>query len=982
MATTKQVLRLQSDQILDDPQIATRVRLKDLTATRAIHLTWVEPAAANRDVQFKDPGANDAVVYENLAQPLNNKTLGSVVITDFTSAQHNHSNAAGGGTVAHSALTGSTLGDPHTQYATIGGRSPAQTIRGGTDAGQNLTLESTANAAKGSINVLDPIVMTAAKNITLSGGGEVLGLPATPTGATAAASKAYVDSTVAGGASWREVLLSSVQLDSGNNAIAQGAAFYLVNNPIAGDTLVIRDGTVTETFTFQAAPGVFQPQIGGSALITMQNLATEINTDSTRWFASAITTFHGINPVGNVVVIYRRTPTASPTDRIHGTFAVPADAQYVNYGGASDYRSSTIANLPVADPGTANFGFGRITAGLTPGEAHIVRAEDSAYVWNDDLGVWQLSAGAVALATSGPGGGVVGQATYDSSKGLAVTAGVAEVKIDGATVTFNGSGQIQVAAGAVVTATSAPGGGTEGKVTADEDLGLEINAGVMRTKVDGTSVNYNLNGELSATSAPLAPTGDVSVGVLLTRDIPAITAPTPGFISSDIPVQSYLNGVTTGQLFDFVVPADYDSGDVEILASFQMSSAFVGNLRLETQAKIVRSSTGAVDTATFPALAATITPPSTTNLTRVVIKTMANPSGANFQRGDTLQVYVKRLGGDGFDTHTGNWVVTAFEYRYTGQVSTRLMEPVTDIFTPVTGQPSPGVGFYSSDIPTIVFSDATSQAASCRFVVPENWDGLTDAFLRLQYALASGASGTVRLQTSGNVANVVTGAVVAIPSVNFDFSVTADTNPHRTQIIRSIPASMLAAGNVIQLSIRRDTTVGSNVATGFQAINATLAFGVSPTAGVASITSYYLYDGVFDAVSGTVFADRDYPSFGTDFEYFYKVNSTSLGSVMHVAFEGRLDTVQTTVDNVAVFIKGVDLGTATYDLKIYAEGSGATPVYASGPTTPPASSTQVVVPSASLSAQPTGTKRFFVVVEAALGVSEELYVSRPFVKVS
>ena len=36
-------------------------------------------------------------------------------ITDFSNSQHNHTNAAGGGTVAHSATTGKTADDHHTQ---------------------------------------------------------------------------------------------------------------------------------------------------------------------------------------------------------------------------------------------------------------------------------------------------------------------------------------------------------------------------------------------------------------------------------------------------------------------------------------------------------------------------------------------------------------------------------------------------------------------------------------------------------------------------------------------------------------------------------------------------------------------------------------------------------------------------------------------------------------------------------------------------
>lgn len=980
MPPTKQVLRLQSDQILDDPQIGTRVRLKDLAATRAIQLIWTEPAAGDWEVEFKDPTANDAVVYENLAQPLNNKTLGTPTITDFTSAQHDHSSAAEGGTVSHTSLGDLATGDPHTQYVLGAGRATGQTIRGGTAAGEDLNLESTSDATKGTINVLDDLVMTAAKNIAVSGGGELTGLPATPSGPTAAASKAYVDSAIAGGASWREVLLSSVQLDSGNNAIAQGVAFYLANNPVPGDTLTIRDGTTTETFTFQAAPGAFQPEIGGSALVTMQNLAATINADSTAWSASAITTFQGINPAGNVVVIYRNVPTSSPTDRIHGTFATPADAQYVDYGGELDYRSSTTANLPSVDPVTANFGFGRVTADLTPGEAHIVRAEDSAYLWNDDLGVWQLSAGAVALATSAPGGGVVGQTTFDSDKGLQTIAGVTEVKVDGTSIDFDGSGNLTLLGGAVPTATSAPGGGVEGKVTADEDQGLEIIGGVMRTKVDNTSVTINVNGELAASGAPLAPTGDVSQGVLITRDIPAVTAPTSTYISTDVPVHSYPDGSTTGQMFDFVVPADYDAGDIEILASFQMSTAFAGDVRLETQAKIIRSSTGSVDTATFPATPSTLTVPATTDLTRSVIKVLANPSFGNFQRGDTLQIYVKRLGGDGADTHTGNWVVTAFEYRYTGQVSTRLMEPVSDIFTPVSGDPAPAADFYNTDVPVVIYSDSVDQAAACRFVVPENWDGVSDALFRIQYALDAAAAGTVRIQTSGYAVDVVGGSVVAIPSVDFDLSVTADTDPHRTPIIRSIPASLLAPGNVIQIEVRRDTSVGGNAAAGLSLISSTLAFGVTASSGYSTTNSYYLYDGVFGNLAGTVFSDRTYPSFGGDFEYFYRMWSTAGGSTIHVAFEGRLDTVQTTVDTIAVVIKGVDLGTATYNLRVYVEGTGS--VYSSGATTPPGAATQIVVTSLDMSAQPTGNKRFYVVVECALGNGEEVSVSRPYVKVS
>lgn len=52
---------------------------------------------------------------------------------------------------AHSSLTGLTTGDDHTQYVKLAGRSGGQTLIGGTDAGNDLTLQSTSNGTKGSI---------------------------------------------------------------------------------------------------------------------------------------------------------------------------------------------------------------------------------------------------------------------------------------------------------------------------------------------------------------------------------------------------------------------------------------------------------------------------------------------------------------------------------------------------------------------------------------------------------------------------------------------------------------------------------------------------------------------------------------------------------------------------------------------------------------------------------------------------------------
>ena len=54
-------------------------------------------------------------------------------------------------TLAHSSLSGLTSGDDHTQYLLLAGRAGGQIAIGGTASGEDLTLNSTAHATKGSV---------------------------------------------------------------------------------------------------------------------------------------------------------------------------------------------------------------------------------------------------------------------------------------------------------------------------------------------------------------------------------------------------------------------------------------------------------------------------------------------------------------------------------------------------------------------------------------------------------------------------------------------------------------------------------------------------------------------------------------------------------------------------------------------------------------------------------------------------------------
>ena len=60
--------------------------------------------------------------------------------------------SASDGTVDHGTTTGRT-DDDHTQYALLAGRAGGQTLYGGVNAGDILTLESTSNATKGHIDI-------------------------------------------------------------------------------------------------------------------------------------------------------------------------------------------------------------------------------------------------------------------------------------------------------------------------------------------------------------------------------------------------------------------------------------------------------------------------------------------------------------------------------------------------------------------------------------------------------------------------------------------------------------------------------------------------------------------------------------------------------------------------------------------------------------------------------------------------------------
>jgi hypothetical protein len=299
------------------------------------------------------------------------------------------------------------------------------------DPGTNNTVVGTVGGA-----VIEKAFGTSAAGSTLverEASGAVTLPAANPVNPTDAASKGYVDEQIVSGVTWKELVLAAEQLLSGGSgAILQGILGAIQTNPSNGDTFIVTDGTVTETFTFLATPlGAFDVQIGGDAAATTTNLVSQINTDSTLWSAvetSGLDTYFAGNHDPSFVVY--RTAYSANADRVYGTLTAPTGIKIVEFAtGTQDYRdtSGTESDLPGSDPAAKRFGFGRAFASLSVGDTHRVAEDNTAYTWDGDDQVWQQTSSGGAV-TAGDGIDVTGGKI---STKVATTAGAATQQYGG-----------------------------------------------------------------------------------------------------------------------------------------------------------------------------------------------------------------------------------------------------------------------------------------------------------------------------------------------------------------------------------------------------------------------------------------------------------------------------------------------------------------------------------------------------------------------
>ena len=280
-------------------------------------------------------------------------------------------------------------------------------------------------------------------------GGHKLTNVATPTSVNDATNKAYVDTLVVTGGRVKEAVLTSVQF-SNTQGILPASIIDISANPVAGDTIVITNGTTTETWTFQVAARTapFEVQIGVDHPATMANLAAAIAADSVGEGGDYDAVLMVLDEDGEVVVFDKSTSVLPSVTRIYGVWATQANCTVFSFHGLVEYSTNSVitTQLPSVDPVTSQFGFGRNHASLIDGEIHITLDTNVQMAWNASLNSWVTLSGSSSIpdATSANGGGVKGKVTADALFGLEINSGVLEINIASSQgLKFSGAGALE-----------------------------------------------------------------------------------------------------------------------------------------------------------------------------------------------------------------------------------------------------------------------------------------------------------------------------------------------------------------------------------------------------------------------------------------------------------------------------------------------------------------------------------------------------------
>ncbi len=214
--------------------------------------------------------------------------------------------------------------------------------------------------------------MSSAANLTFVGGGEVLGLPATPSGDTAATSKAYVDA-VAAGLSWKQAVKAAT---TGDGTLATsfeaGDTLDTTYTLVAGDRILIKDQTTASENGIYIVQATGAPvrstdmdsitpinEINGAAVFVENGT---VNAD-TAWVETAVVSVIGTDPIVFSQFSGQGTYTAGTGLTLSGNVFSLTSPVAVNLGGTG------LASAPANGQLLIGNGTGYTLATLTDGTA-------------------------------------------------------------------------------------------------------------------------------------------------------------------------------------------------------------------------------------------------------------------------------------------------------------------------------------------------------------------------------------------------------------------------------------------------------------------------------------------------------------------------------------------------------------------------------------------------------------------------------------
>jgi len=487
--------------------------LKGLAVTDGYKVTGLAAATFAGDaLAFGQSGAS----LQGLAVTTNDVTMGAQKVTGLGAASSSgdaisyaQSNASLTGLALTGALTMATFKVTGVGAATDAGDALSfgqvgASVKGLAVTGADLTMDgykvTGLGAASGANDALafgqsgaSLAGLTLTGNLAMGNTYSVTGLLA-PNNDGDATNKLYVDNLVVTGGRIKEAVLDGYQLDNTQGIEAAEVLFFSAQ-PTSGDNVTFTDGVTSNTYTFVAnVPAETEDgyvSVETSAVSAMQRLVTRMNNDpaNTKWGSAFRTNMQRINASGAIVVCEKTTAAGASASRIYGTWAV-SDGYVVEFASGVtptvdvEYNKTSSAQMATSDPGAGRFGLRRQVSAMVDCEIHCSLNDNTLYAWEADSQVWvTLSGGSsIPAATSASGGGTQGKVSADSDYGLVINSGVLKVNLTtNPGLTFTTDGAVKKL-----------------EVKPNTAKGIQVGASGVEATVDGYSVSFNALGQLQS----------------------------------------------------------------------------------------------------------------------------------------------------------------------------------------------------------------------------------------------------------------------------------------------------------------------------------------------------------------------------------------------------------------------------------------------------------------------------------------------------